>query len=82
MKQYKEKKLYQYVITVDFERWPRKLAEELIDESRTLDGHLVSVTDLQNDKHVYGATWQVDVPLVEQVIPEKLKRIQEEMGIK
>ena len=80
MERYERKKFYHYIVTVDFERYPRNLAEDLTHGGR-LPGKIVSVTDLQNDKHVYGSTWQVDVPLVEQSIPENLKRIQEEMSI-
>src|SRR5947209_6936427 len=50
------KQYYQYIITVDKEFWPRKLADELTF-SQGLKEHLIAVTDLQNDKHIYGKTY-------------------------
>ena len=47
---------YRYVIEVDKPLWPRKLADEL---EYTLGGHVISVTDLQNDGHIYGSTYHV-----------------------
>ena len=51
------KKNYKYVIEVDKPLWPRKLADEAVN---ALGGHVISVTDLQNDGHIYGATYMVD----------------------
>lgn len=52
------KQHYQYVLTLDSAQWPRKLADELLLHSE-LANHLVSVTDLQNARHIYGATYSV-----------------------
>jgi hypothetical protein len=54
----KQQKTYRYIITLTVPIWPRKLADEL----RFLPyifKHLVSIKDLQNDTHVYGATYTV-----------------------
>ena len=51
-------KHYRYVITLDVPLWPRKLADELVCSGH-LGDHLVSVTDLQTDQHIYGATYVV-----------------------
>jgi hypothetical protein len=53
-----KKRNYEYIITLDAPMWPRKLADEL-SFARGIDAHLVGVTDLQNDDHVYGATYRV-----------------------
>jgi hypothetical protein len=39
--------------------WPRKLADEL-SYARGIFPHLVSVTDLQNDGHIYGDTYKIE----------------------
>jgi hypothetical protein len=49
---------YTYVITIDTPMWPRKIADEL-SFARGIHEHLVSVTDLQNDTHIYGDTYYV-----------------------
>jgi hypothetical protein len=51
------KQNYKYVITLDSPLWPRKLADEL--SFTGLHAHLVAVTDLQNDGHIYGDTYRV-----------------------
>ena len=70
MKTRQPKQYYRYIITLDTERWPRKLVEELTDESRLMADHLVSVTDLQTDQHIYGATYRVGRSLQEQALPQ------------
>ena len=52
------KKNYKYIIELDMPIWPRKLADEL-EYMLKLTGHVLSVTDLQNDGHIYGATYAV-----------------------
>ena len=49
---------YHYIITLDTPYWPRKLVDELLMR-RDFQEHLLSVTDTQNDTHVYGATYTV-----------------------
>jgi hypothetical protein len=56
-----DKQYYKYVITLDRPMWPRKLADDL-SLVPGLDEHLVSVTDLQNDSHIYGDTYIVHDP--------------------
>jgi hypothetical protein len=51
------KQYYQYALTLDTPFWPRKLADEL--SFTGLHGHLLAVTDLQNDGHIYGDTYRV-----------------------
>ncbi len=53
-----KKQHYKYVIELDTAQWPRKLADELMYRT-DLAEHLTSVTDLQNDSHIYGATYTV-----------------------
>jgi hypothetical protein len=53
-----KKQNYKYVITLDSPLWPRKLADELSYAPGIFE-HLVSVTDLQNDGHMYGDTYTV-----------------------
>ncbi len=50
-------KNYRYVIELDSPMWPRKLADAL--SCGGLADQLVSVTDLQNDGHSYGATYDL-----------------------
>jgi hypothetical protein len=52
------KQHYKYVITLDTPMWPRKIADEL-SYARSIDAHLVGVTDLQNDGHMYGDTYTI-----------------------
>jgi hypothetical protein len=52
------KQYYKYVITLDAPLWPRKLADEL-SYARGVFPHLVSVTDLQTDGHIYGDTYTI-----------------------
>jgi hypothetical protein len=51
-----KKKHYKYIIETDKPLWPRKLADEVVN---ALGAHAISVTDLQNDGHIYGATYTV-----------------------
>ena len=51
-------KHYRYVINLDAPMWPRKLADDL-SFAPSVDKHLLSVTDLQTDQHIYGATYVV-----------------------
>jgi hypothetical protein len=53
-----KKRTYKYVIELRQPMWPRKLVESL-SYSRDIFGALVSVTDMQNDTHIYGATYIV-----------------------
>ncbi len=57
-KKQQSKTVYRYVITLDRPWWPRKLADEL-SFARDVHQCLVSVTDLQNSSHIYGATYKV-----------------------
>ena len=50
---------HRYIIELDTPVWPRKLADEL-STSRWVADHLISVTDTQNDTHIYGRTYSVD----------------------
>ena len=50
-------KHYRYVITLEQPCLPRKLADEL-SYCTGIFPYLVSITDGQNDTHVYGATYQ------------------------
>ena len=50
-------KNYRYVIELDSPLWPRKLADAL--NCGGLADQLVSVTDLQNAGHIYGATYRI-----------------------
>jgi len=52
------KKNYTYVIELDTPVWPRKLVEDLEYKTRVA-GHVLSVTDLQNDGHIYGRTYAI-----------------------
>lgn len=64
----KQQKRYQYILTLDFPIWPRKLADEL-SFAPGVAKHLVSVTDLQNSAHIYGDTY--DVRRLDDNPPEK-----------
>lgn len=52
------KQHYKYVITLDTPIWPRKIVDDL-SYTPGLFPHLVSVTDLQNDDHIYGDTYRI-----------------------
>ena len=49
---------FRYIIELDTPFWPRKLADELMNV-RSIAPRLVGVTDLQNDTHIYGATYSI-----------------------
>ena len=49
---------YYYVIALEKQWCTRKLVNEL-SFARGVFEELVSVTDLQNDSHIYGATYEV-----------------------
>ena len=53
-----KKQTYKYVIETDKPLWPRKLADEL-SYAPGIFPHLVSVTDLQTDGHIYGDTYEL-----------------------
>jgi hypothetical protein len=55
-----KQRYYRYIITLDMPMWPRKLADDL-SFAPTVNGHLLSVTDLQNDTHAYGDTYVIGV---------------------
>ncbi len=50
---------YKYIVTLNTPMWPRKIADEL-SYTPGLFAHVTSVTDLQNDGHSYGATYDLD----------------------
>jgi hypothetical protein len=75
-----QRKHYQYILTLDTEIWPRKLASYLTSESQTMRAHLRQVTDVQKSHHIYGSTYRVGVPLERQVIPKNLARLQAELS--
>ena len=52
-------KNYRYIIELDTPIWPRKIVDDL-SYTPGLFTHLVSVTDLQNDGHIYGATYELE----------------------
>ena len=54
----KKQRYYRYVLTLDAPMWPRTIADEL-SFARGIHDRLVSVTDLQNDTHSYGATYRI-----------------------
>ena len=59
-----KKKTYKYVIELAAPAYPRHIADMLLMQGYFVN-HLISVTDTQNDEHVYGPTYQVqdnDVP--------------------
>jgi hypothetical protein len=53
-----EQKQYQYIITVKKPIWPRKLADIL--SYTELRDEIVSIQDVQNDKHIYRDTYIVE----------------------
>ena len=55
------RKTYKYIIELDKPVWPRKIAEDicyLLGKIR--EAKLISVKDLQYDKHIYGDTFKVE----------------------
>src|SRR3712207_3211570 len=62
------KRRYTYVIELDAPMWPRKIADELSCASGIFE-HLLSVTDLQNSTHFYGATYDVRSRSVRSKLP-------------
>ena len=54
-----KQRYYKYVITLDEPLWPRKIADALMYRC-DLAPYLLSVTDLQNDTHIYGDTYVID----------------------
>jgi hypothetical protein len=53
----KNKKMYQYTISLTKPMYPRKIADEL--SFTGLSKTLISVKDLQIDNHMYGSTYNV-----------------------
>jgi hypothetical protein len=53
----RRRKVYHYMITLKKPIWPRKLADALMNGE--FSGLLVSVTDWQNDNHMYGDTYVI-----------------------
>jgi len=53
----KNKKMYQYTISLEKPMYPRKIADEL--SFTGLSKELISVEDLQIDNHMYGSTYNV-----------------------
>jgi hypothetical protein len=49
---------YHYIVTVDTPMWPRKLADAMMLRPEFTTS-LLSVTDLQNSAHLYGAEYIV-----------------------
>jgi hypothetical protein len=49
---------YQYIVTLDTPMWPRKLADAVMMQAEFATS-LRSVTDLQNNAHIYGAAYIV-----------------------
>ena len=50
---------YKYIIETDTPVWPRHIADELMRSER-FSPTLLTVTDLQSDSHVYGATYTIE----------------------
>lgn len=51
----KEKRFYHYIVTLDTPVWPRQLSDDL-NRSR-VGNNVISVTDVQDDSHIYGRTY-------------------------
>lgn len=68
-------KQYRYTIVLNRAIPPRKLASYLTGESPTMHAHLKRVIDLQNNRHIYGDTYRVGVPLERQVVPQQPKHL-------
>ena len=57
------RKTYKYVIELSKPVWPRHLVDELIYKTgKVRDAEVISVKDLQYDKHLYGDTYYVKKP--------------------
>jgi len=54
----KNKKVYKYTITLTEPMYPRKIVDEL-SSARGIFKTLISVEDMQFDKHMYGSTYMV-----------------------
>jgi hypothetical protein len=80
MKNYLRKRQYNYIITLDAQLPPRKLASFLTGESATMRTHLKQVIDMQNSQHVYGNTYRVGVPFERQIMLENLAKVQLELS--
>ena len=52
----RKQKHYYYIVKTTKPVCPRHLAEELRERTR-VSKNLVSVTDVQNDQHIYGRTY-------------------------
>ena len=76
-----QKQHYHYVITTDTPMYPRNVAGEILGSASDLARSLVSVTDLQNHKHIYGATYKVRIDLSKQIVPANAERLRAEMGL-
>ena len=55
------KKNYKYVIEIEVDTpvWPRHIADEVMNLKRFTPTH-ITVTDQQNDGHIYGSTYTVN----------------------
>jgi hypothetical protein len=57
------RKTYKYIIELSKPVWPRHIVDELIGQTgKVRDAKLISVKDLQYDKHIYGDTYYLDRP--------------------
>ena len=57
------RKTYKYIIELSKPMWPRHIVGELIYKTgKVRDAKLISVKDLQYDKHIYGDTYYVYKP--------------------
>jgi len=57
------RKTYNYMIELSKPVWPRRLVNELLYKTgKVRDAKLISVKDLQYDKHIYGDTYYVTKP--------------------
>jgi hypothetical protein len=57
------RKTYKYVIELSKPVWPRHLVDELLYKTgKVRDAELISVKDMQYDKHIYGDTYYLDRP--------------------
>jgi len=57
------KKTYKYIIELSKPVWPRHLVDELLYKTgKVRDAKLISIKDLQYDKHIYGDTYFVTKP--------------------
>ena len=57
------RKTYKYIIELSKPVWPRHIVDELIGQTgKVRDAKLISVKDLQYDKHIYGDTYYVSKP--------------------